>query len=154
MNYSQARRVPLTFVEKLLLILSVSFAFFLAFPAPRFDLNRDLDLDRSPELARGTLPLAAAVAVELAETGRPVLAAGGVVSGRGLLAALALGCDGVVMGTRCVLSTVLFTVLCTVPLSAWWSWGRGGGSVDQEGSLFSAVRWLMVLLLLSLVVVV
>eukprot|EP00903_Cladosiphon_okamuranus_P011520 g10847.t1 len=53
-----------------------------------------------PELARGTLPLAAAVAVELAETGRPVLAAGGVVSGRGLLAALALGCDGVVMGTR------------------------------------------------------
>eukprot|EP00752_Nemacystus_decipiens_P017753 g15918.t1 len=53
-----------------------------------------------PEVARGTLPLAAAVAVELAETGRPVLAAGGVVSGRGLLAALALGCDGVVMGTR------------------------------------------------------
>lgn len=44
--------------------------------------------------------MAAAVAVELAETGRPVLAAGGVVSGRGLLAALALGCDGVVMGTR------------------------------------------------------
>lgn len=29
-----------------------------------------------------------------------MLAAGGVVSGRGLLAALALGCDGVVMGTR------------------------------------------------------
>ncbi|CAN0150832.1 unnamed protein product [Pylaiella littoralis] len=53
-----------------------------------------------PEMARGTLPLAAAVAVELADTGRPVLAAGGVVSGRGLLAALALGCDGVVMGTR------------------------------------------------------
>lgn len=53
-----------------------------------------------PDVARGTLPLAAAVAVELAETGRPVLAAGGVVSGRGLLAALALGCDGVVMGTR------------------------------------------------------
>lgn len=53
-----------------------------------------------PEVARGTLPLAAAVAVELADTGRPVLAAGGVVSGRGLLAALALGCDGVVMGTR------------------------------------------------------
>ncbi|CAM9835167.1 unnamed protein product, partial [Laminaria digitata] len=53
-----------------------------------------------PDVARGTLPLAAAVAVELAETGKPVLAAGGVVSGRGLLAALALGCDGVVMGTR------------------------------------------------------
>lgn len=52
-------------------------------------------------MATGTLPLAAAVAVELAESGRPVLAAGGVVNGKGLLAALALGCDGVVMGTRC-----------------------------------------------------
>ncbi|CAM9674988.1 unnamed protein product [Ectocarpus fasciculatus] len=53
-----------------------------------------------PEVARGVLPLAAAVSVELAETGKPVLAAGGIVSGRGLLASLALGCDGVVMGTR------------------------------------------------------
>lgn len=59
-------------------------------------------LPKRTEVARGTLPLAAAVAVELAETGKPVLAAGGVVNGRGLLAALALGCDGVVMGTRSV----------------------------------------------------
>ena len=51
-------------------------------------------------MGRGTLPLAAAVAVELAETGKAVLAAGGIVNGKGLLAALALGCDGVVMGTR------------------------------------------------------
>lgn len=53
-----------------------------------------------PDVGRGTMPLAAAVVVELASTGKPVLAAGGVVNGRGLLAALALGCDGVVMGTR------------------------------------------------------
>lgn len=61
---------------------------------------------RRPDVARGTLPLAAAVAVELAKTGKPVLAAGGVVNGRGLLAALSLGCDGVVMGTRSATSSV------------------------------------------------
>ncbi|MGX8711113.1 nitronate monooxygenase [Clostridium sp. KNHs216] len=34
----------------------------------------------------------------------PVLAAGGITDGRGLVAALALGCEGVVMGTRFVAS--------------------------------------------------
>lgn len=35
----------------------------------------------------------------------PVLAAGGIADGKGLAAALALGCDGVVMGTRFVATT-------------------------------------------------
>eukprot|EP00442_Polarella_glacialis_P046880 CAMPEP_0115076450 /NCGR_PEP_ID=MMETSP0227-20121206/16440_1 /TAXON_ID=89957 /ORGANISM="Polarella glacialis, Strain CCMP 1383" /LENGTH=366 /DNA_ID=CAMNT_0002463605 /DNA_START=112 /DNA_END=1212 /DNA_ORIENTATION=- len=56
------------------------------------------------ELGSGTLPLAARVA-ELARGSerllRPcVLAAGGITCGKGLAAALALGCDGAVLGTR------------------------------------------------------
>ena len=61
------------------------------------------------ELGSGTLPLAARI-VTLARKhaaaggvdGRRtvVLAAGGISDGRGLAAALALGCDGVVLGTR------------------------------------------------------
>ncbi len=46
----------------------------------------------------GTMPLLPAV-VDAAR-GVPVLAAGGIVDGRGLAAALALGADGVLMGTR------------------------------------------------------
>lgn len=46
----------------------------------------------------GTLPLVPA-AVDAA-CGVPVLAAGGIADGRGLAAALALGADGVLMGTR------------------------------------------------------
>eukprot|EP00873_Tetraselmis_striata_P017789 jgi/Tetstr1/438053/TSEL_026679.t1 len=64
-----------------------------------------------PELGNGTLPLARAVAAEVEARygadgndgvgGRPlVLAAGGISDGRGLAACLALGCDGVVLGTR------------------------------------------------------
>lgn len=58
------------------------------------------------ELGNGTLPLAAVVvtaAAQAAAEGRPrpaVLAAGGIVDGRGLAAVLALGCDGAVLGTR------------------------------------------------------
>jgi nitronate monooxygenase len=54
------------------------------------------------ELGNGTLPLAAAVVSEAARSpGKPVvLAAGGITDGRGLAAALALGCDGAILGTR------------------------------------------------------
>lgn len=47
----------------------------------------------------GTIVLANRTAREL---GIPVMAAGGITDGRGLTAALALGCEGVVMGTRFV----------------------------------------------------
>ena len=52
--------------------------------------------------ARGTFTLVPAVADLVADRapGALVLAAGGIVDGRGLAAALALGADGVVVGTR------------------------------------------------------
>jgi nitronate monooxygenase len=51
---------------------------------------------------RSTLPLVPAVVDMVANSGRlvPVVAAGGITDGRGLAAALMLGADGVVMGTR------------------------------------------------------
>jgi len=49
-------------------------------------------------ISRGTFPLVPAVA-DIAK-GIPVVAAGGVADGRGLAAALMLGADGVLMGTR------------------------------------------------------
>lgn len=49
----------------------------------------------------GTMVLANRTAREVKV---PVLAAGGIADGRGLLAALSLGCEGVVMGTRFVAS--------------------------------------------------
>ena len=59
------------------------------------------------ELGNGTLPLSARV-VSLCRddsslsprSSVPILAAGGIVDGRGLVASLALGCDGAVLGTR------------------------------------------------------
>ena len=51
------------------------------------------------ELGSGTLALSARIA-SIAAKDTPILAAGGIVDGRGLVAALALGCDGVVLGTR------------------------------------------------------
>ncbi len=51
----------------------------------------------------GTLPLVPA-AVDAAR-GVPILAAGGIADGRGLAAALALGADGVLMGTRFLATT-------------------------------------------------
>ena len=48
--------------------------------------------------SRATLPLVPAVVDTVAPT--PVLAAGGIVDGRGLAAALMLGAQGVLMGTR------------------------------------------------------
>ena len=51
---------------------------------------------------RSTLPLVPAIVDLVAESGRDVLvvAAGGIADGRGLAAALMLGADGVLMGTR------------------------------------------------------
>lgn len=49
----------------------------------------------------GTMVLANRTAQEVKV---PVLAAGGIADGRGLLAALSLGCEGIVMGTRFVAS--------------------------------------------------
>jgi nitronate monooxygenase len=51
---------------------------------------------------RGTMPLVPAIVDLVAQRapGTPVVAAGGIADGRGLAAALALGADGVLMGTR------------------------------------------------------
>jgi nitronate monooxygenase len=51
--------------------------------------------------ARSTFPLVPAIADLVSASGRevPVVAAGGVIDGRGLAAALMLGADGVLMGT-------------------------------------------------------
>ncbi|HZP19122.1 MAG TPA: nitronate monooxygenase [Bauldia sp.] len=51
---------------------------------------------------RSTMPLVPAIADLAAASGRdvPVVAAGGIIDGRGLAAALMLGADGVLMGTR------------------------------------------------------
>lgn len=52
--------------------------------------------------ARATLPLVPAIADAVAAAGREValVAAGGIMDGRGLAASLMLGADGVLMGTR------------------------------------------------------
>ncbi len=55
--------------------------------------------------AIGTFVLANRAAQVCAEYNVPILVAGGVADGRGLAAALALGGDGVVMGTRFVATT-------------------------------------------------
>lgn len=57
--------------------------------------------------SRGTITLVPEVADELAKRNNPALlcAAGGIVDGRGLAAALTLGADGVVIGTRFWAST-------------------------------------------------
>ena len=47
----------------------------------------------------GTLPIAQIVLELAADRGIPVLAAGGIATGRGIAAALAMGCDGVWVGT-------------------------------------------------------
>uniref|UniRef100_A0A7S4RKX3 Nitronate monooxygenase domain-containing protein n=2 Tax=Ditylum brightwellii TaxID=49249 RepID=A0A7S4RKX3_9STRA len=58
------------------------------------------------DVGSGTLALASRIVTlvrgntEGKKKNIPVLAAGGIVNGRGLAAALALGCDGIVLGTR------------------------------------------------------
>src|SRR5215471_2270353 len=56
---------------------------------------------------RSTLPLVPAVVDIVVNSGRnvPVVAAGGISDGRGLAAALMLGADGVLMGTRFLAAT-------------------------------------------------
>ena len=56
---------------------------------------------------RSTLPLVPAVVDMVAKSGRsvPVVAAGGITDRRGLAAALTLGADGVLMGTRFYVAT-------------------------------------------------
>lgn len=53
-----------------------------------------------PGLGNGTLALAARLVSLTKNSPVPVLAAGGIVDGRGVAAALALGCGGAVLGTR------------------------------------------------------
>lgn len=57
------------------------------------------------EVGNGTLALAARLVSLTKATSVPVLAAGGIVDGRGVAAALALGCGGAVLGTRLWAST-------------------------------------------------
>ena len=52
------------------------------------------------DVGNGTLALAARLVTLTRDTDIPVLAAGGIVDGRGVAAALALGCGGAVLGTR------------------------------------------------------
>lgn len=52
------------------------------------------------DLGNGTLALSARLVSITRDTNVPVLAAGGIVDGRGIAAALALGCGGAVLGTR------------------------------------------------------
>ena len=49
--------------------------------------------------ARGTLSLAPSI-VDAVDTDIPIVAAGGIADGRGIAAALMLGCSGVLIGTR------------------------------------------------------
>lgn len=71
------------------------------------DLGADIIIAQGAEAGghgatRGTLPLVPAVVDLVAASGSDalVLAAGGIIDGRGLAAALMLGADGVLMGTR------------------------------------------------------
>jgi nitronate monooxygenase len=84
---------------------------------------------------RATLPLVPAVVDAVAPT--PVLAAGGIGDGRGIAAALALGADGVVVGTRfCAASEALMQPLAKQRLLA----AHGGETTRTR--VFDTVRGL------------
>lgn len=51
-------------------------------------------------LQEGLLPLLPRVVELVSDCGIPVIAAGGIVDGRGYVAAVALGASGVCLGTR------------------------------------------------------
>lgn len=56
----------------------------------------------------GLFPLLPRVVDLFLDSGIPVIAAGGIVDGRGYVAALALGAQGVCLGTRYCLSLMYF----------------------------------------------
>ncbi len=78
----------------------------------------------------GLLPAVVAVAAD-----RPVLAAGGIVDGRGLAAALCLGAEGVLMGTR-------FLATPEAPVSAGYKQAilRAGPSATVASGIFD-ILW-------------
>ena len=60
------------------------------------------------EKQEGLIPLLPRVVDLVSDSGIPVIAAGGIVDGRGYVAALALGAQGVCLGTRYSLSLLYF----------------------------------------------
>ena len=84
---------------------------------------------------RGTLPLVPAVADAVAPV--PVLAAGGIADGRGVAAALMLGAQGAVLGTR----------FCATPEALWPNWAKDrlvahGGDQTSRTQVFDIARGL------------
>jgi nitronate monooxygenase len=84
---------------------------------------------------RATLPLVPAVADAVAPV--PVLAAGGIADGRGVAAALMLGAQGVVLGTR----------FCATPEALYSDWAKkqlvaGGGDATSRTQVFDIARGL------------
>ena len=84
---------------------------------------------------RATLPLVPAVADAVAPV--PVLAAGGITDGRGVAAALMLGAQGAVLGTR----------FCATPEALYPDWAKkqlvdGGGDETRRTQVFDIARGL------------
>ena len=84
---------------------------------------------------RATLPLVPAVADAVAPI--PVLAAGGIADGRGVAAALMLGAQGAVLGTR----------FCATPEALWPDWAKDrlvahGGDQTSRTQVFDIARGL------------
>jgi len=60
------------------------------------------------EKQEGLIPLLPRVVDLVSDSGIPIIAAGGIVDGRGYVAALALGAQGVCLGTRYSLGLLYF----------------------------------------------
>ena len=74
----------------------------------------------------GTIALVPAVVDALKDRGTPVAAAGGLADGRGLVAALALGADGVWLGTR---------FIATVQARGHDNYKHSIAAIDEEGTV-------------------
>jgi hypothetical protein len=71
----------------------------------------------------GLFPLLPRVVDLVSESGIPVIAAGGIVDGRGYVAALALGAQGICLGTRYIgLLYVYLRIYQNKALYLWFSW--------------------------------